>query len=60
MYLFDKISDINTIILTKDDDYIEETLLLGQMNFDDETNKSMLEATIDFIINTKRFDCPLL
>ena len=44
----------------KPEDYMEETLLLGQQNFDDETNKAILEATIDFIIQTERFDCPLV
>ena len=44
--LFDKISELNIDVLTRNDDYITETLLLGQQHFDDPTNKILLEASI--------------
>ena len=43
--LFDKLTELNIDVLTRNDDYIVKTLL---------------EATIDFIIATERFDCLLL
>ena len=52
--------ELNTDVLTGNDDYIVKTLLLGKQDFDNATNKLLLEATIDFIIATERFDCPLL
>ena len=45
--LFDKISDLNIDVSTKSEDYMKETLLLGQENSDDEINKAILEARID-------------
>ena len=54
--LFDKLTDV----LTENDDYIVKTLLLRKQDFDNATNKILLEATIDFIIATERFDCLLL
>ena len=51
---------MNIDVLTRNDDYIVKPLLLGQQDFDNATNKILLEATIDFIIATERFDCPLL
>ena len=58
--LFDKLTELNIDVLTRNDDYIVKTLLLGQQDFDNATNKILLEATIDFITATERFDCPLL
>ena len=58
--LFDKLTELNIDVLTRNDDYIVKPLLLGQQDFDNATNKILLEATIDFIIATERFDCPLL
>ena len=58
--LFDKLIELNIDVLTRNHDYIVKTLLLGQQDFDNATNKILLETTIDFIIVTERFDCPLL
>ena len=58
--LFDKLTELNIDVLTRNHDYIVKTLLLGQQDFDNATNKILLETTIDFIIVTERFDCPLL
>ena len=58
--LFDKLTELNIDVLTRNDDYIVKTLLLVQQDFDNATNKILLEATIDFIIATERFDYPLL
>ena len=58
--LFDKLTELIIGVLKRNDDYIVKTLLLGQQDFDNATNKILLEATIDFIIATKRFDSRLL
>ena len=58
--LFDKLTELNIGVLTRNDDCIVKTLLLRQQDFHNATNKILLEATIDFIIATERFDCPLL
>ena len=57
---FDQLTELNIDILTRNDNYIVKTLLLGQQDFDNATNKKLLQATVDFIIATERFDCPLL
>ena len=49
--LFDKLTELNIDVLTRnDDDYIVKTLLLGQQDFDND---------FDFIIATERLDCYL-
>ena len=53
--LFNKLTDLNIDVLTRNDDYIVKILLLEQQDFDNATNKILLEATIDFIIGTERF-----
>ena len=58
--LFDELTELNINVLTINDDYIVKTLLIGHKDFDNATNKILLKATIDFIIATERFDCPLL
>ena len=58
--LFVKLTEFNIDVLTRNDDYIVKILLLGQQDFDNATNKILLEAPIDFIIATESFDCPLL
>ena len=58
--LFDEFTELNIDVLTRNNDYIVKTLLLRQQDFHNATNKILLEATIDFIIATERFGCPLL
>ena len=58
--LFDKLTELNIDVLARNDDYIVETILLGQQDFDNAANKISLKATIDFIIAAERFDRPLL
>ena len=53
--LFNKLTELNIDVLTRNDDYIVKILLLGQQDFDNTTNKILLKATIDFIIGTERF-----
>ena len=49
--LFDKLTELNIDVLTRnDDDYIVKTLLLGQQDFDND---------FDFIIATERLNCYL-
>ena len=57
--LFDKLTELNNDILTRNDDYIVKNLLLGQQDFDNGTNKILLGVTTDFVIATERFDSPL-
>ena len=57
--LFDKLTELNVDVLTRNEDYIVKNLLLGQQDFDKDTNKILLGASTDFIIATERFDCPL-
>ena len=49
-----------TDAITRNNDYIVKTLLLGEQDFDNATNKTLLEATNDFIIATEKFNCLLL
>ena len=46
-------------ILSKDDSNISKVLLYGDHSFNDEKNTSILTASVEYIISTKRFDAPL-
>ena len=54
------IGSINRSILTRGDSQVAETLLYGDSNSNNITNTLILNATIDFLVATKRFDVPLL
>ena len=58
--IYKELTELNIDVLTRNDDYIGKTLLLKQQDFYNATNKILLEATIDFVMEIKRFDCPLL
>ena len=58
--LFEELTYLNIDVLEGTEDYIVKTLLLRQQDFDSATNKTLLEAAIEFIIATERFDFPLL
>ena len=53
--LFDKIATIDTNILTENDDSIVSVLLSGKQNCEKSCNKSIINATIEFILSTERF-----
>ena len=56
--LFDKIAiDVN--ILTENEDSIVNTLLFGKPNSENSFNKAMLNASIEYILLTERFNNPL-
>ena len=46
-------------ILSKADSNISKVLLYSHHSFNDEENTSILTASIEYIISTKRFDAPL-
>ena len=54
------IRNINRHIFDKNDLQITETLLYGDSSLDDKSNTLILNATIDFLFVTKRFDVNLL
>ena len=54
------IRNINRNIFHKNDLQITETLLYGDSSVDDKSNTLILNATIDLIFVTKRFDVKLL
>ena len=56
--LFHKLQSIDENILSKDDSNISKVLLFGDNSFNDAKNTSVLTASIEYIISTKRFDGP--
>ena len=57
--LFDKLNNIDNSILAKNDDIITEIILFGQQNVDNNLNRLILNASIDFILSSERFSGPL-
>ena len=58
--LLSKISEINSELITRNDLALTETLLFGDNSFSQYDNSRILDATIAFIVTSKRFDDPLL
>ena len=58
--LFDKIATIDANILTENEDSIVNTLLFGKPNCENSFNKAMLNASIEYILSTERFNIPLV
>ena len=58
--LVSKISEINGDVITRSDLVLIETLLFGDNLFSQYNNSIILDATIAFIVTSKRFDDPLL
>ena len=58
--LLSKIKEIDSTILSKNDSDTTQILLYGASSFDMQTNTSIVNATLDFLIQTKRFDGPLM
>jgi len=57
--LFDKIATIDDNILKENEDIFVNVLLFGKPNIEDCINKKVLNATIEFILSTERFENPL-
>ena len=53
--LFNKIAAIDTNILTENDGSIVSVLLFGKQNCQKLCSKSIINATIEFILSTERF-----
>ena len=57
--LLSTLDNIDSKILESNDSYLTQTLLFGSTLFDSETNTLVLNATIDYILSTERFEQPL-
>ena len=57
--LLNKITHINSNILNQADATITKTLLFGNSKYSSKINLQTLNASIDFILTSKRFDEPL-
>ena len=57
--LFVKIATIDANILTKNEGSIVSILLFGKPNCENYFNKAMLNASIECILSTERFNNPL-
>ena len=44
--------------MTENENSVVRTLLFGRPDFNYLTNKEIINATISFILTTKRFNCP--
>ena len=55
-----EMSEIDSELITRDDLALIETLLFGDDSFSQYDNSRILDATIAFIVASKRFDNPLL
>ena len=58
--LLSKISEINSELITCNDLALIETLLFGDNSFSQYDNSRISDATIAFIVTSKRLDDPLL
>ena len=58
--LLSEISEINSELITCNDLALIGTLLFGDNSFSQYDNSKILDATIAFIVTSKRFDNPLL
>ena len=54
--LFDKIAALDSNILTDNEDSIANTLLFGKPNSENSFNKAMLNASVEYILSTERFN----
>ena len=58
--LFDNVENIGENIHDKNDFHISEMLLFGAFSNNDASNTCILNATIQYILASKRFDVPLI
>ena len=57
--LLSNIDEIDSTIFSKSDSVVTRILLYGDESFKDEVKLLILNATIDFVLSTNRFDEPL-
>ena len=57
--LLNNINEIDSTIFNKSDSVVTRILLYGNESFKDEVNLLILNATINFVLSTNRFDEPL-
>ena len=57
--LLNNINEIDSTIFNRSDSVVTRILLYGNESFKDEVNLLILNATIDFVLSTNRFDEPL-
>ena len=57
--LLNNINETDSTIFNKSDSVVTLILLYGNKSFKDEVNLLILNATIDFVLSTNRFDEPL-
>ena len=57
--LLNNINEIDSTIFNKSDSVVTRVILYGNESFKDEVNLLILNATIDFVLSTNRFDEPL-
>ena len=58
--LLSEISEINRDLITRNDSALIETLLFGDNSFSQYDKSRILDATIAFVVTSKRFDDPFL
>ena len=58
--LFEKIATADADILTENEDSIVNTFLFGKPNRKNFFNKAMLNASIEYILSTERFNNPFI
>ena len=54
--LLSTLNNIDSKTLESNGSYLTQTLLFGSISFDSETNTLVLNATIDYILSTERFE----
>ena len=57
--LLNKLKSINASIMAEKENSLVKTLLFGRLDFNYSTNIEIINATISFILTTKRFNCPV-
>ena len=58
--LFERLRQIISLVTLIISKYTCDLLLYGNPNYDSQTNKIIIESTIESMISSKRFDLPLL
>ena len=59
IYIYKTIENIDNNLLDLCEPVLIRTLLFGSNSFDTDANTNVLNATIEDIVSTKRFDKPL-
>ena len=59
MTLLTNLQNVKENILDRNYSRLSEILLFGDSSFNDAKNTSILNSTIQYILDTKRFDVPL-